>query len=632
MMYNFKTLVAQYILNRGRMFLGKKLAGTKTQVTGALLRRNKDFVILAISLTLLFIGASFLFKSANEYVMWKYDDTEHLSIAYNLFHGRGLTVDFIDLEASTVEKNIPALKKYDQISNPLRGKGPLYFVLLGAWLKITDANYSNWYFWGSIFNFILVASSVVIFYIYSKRYFGWEIAAFSAPILALMPGLLWFSVRLRPDVLAFILIIASLYYGARKIDIQNLVTTGIFCGLAHLTHPLGILPGSAFLIYLLLKGKFRAIFIFVATWFVIMVPWMVRNYIVFSDATRGLGLPIPTNISMVLGLASPSAVNLDAIKISTADSLAVVPFTILKEMFNDLINIYGMQLFVIFISFAIVAYISFASLNRISSRKNIALILGWAFAYALLILRIAFYENSGLFAEIFVLFGVPIAGYLYIRLFSGHRDIFTTNGKSIYTILAIFGVISFSSYFIYGIKSGRVDVEPRLILYTLYIFIPLAIIGIKNLLEIIFGFFIDASQKKIVSLSLVFMLVLFSLVQASTGINSINKFQESRAENNDQKSIDSWIIKNTPLNAKIASDLPVVVLLRTGHEAVNFARAYIDNPTYERWIIKKFDIDYLVFYYPKNRQTVNLSATNLGDIELSMVYKIGQGSIYKINS
>ncbi|MDF0681307.1 MAG: hypothetical protein P0116_10110 [Candidatus Nitrosocosmicus sp.] len=102
-----------------------------------------DLIIITISLVVLLAGWAFLFESANEWVLWKYDDTEHLSIAFNLFSGKGLTKDFIDLESNTVEKNIPSLQKYEDISNPLRSKLPLYFILLGAWLHITSSNFTS---------------------------------------------------------------------------------------------------------------------------------------------------------------------------------------------------------------------------------------------------------------------------------------------------------------------------------------------------------------------------------------------------------------------------------------------------------------------------------------------------------
>jgi hypothetical protein len=359
---------------------------------------------------------------------------------------------------------------------------------------------------------------------------------------------------------------------------------------------------------------------------------MVRNYLIFGDATRGLGLPIPMNMATLLGLATPSAVGLDAAKVTTANSLAVLPLGTLVEMYNELTNIYGMQLFLIFISFSIVAYICFSSLRNILSRKNILFILAWVLIYGILIVRIATYKDSGLAPQFFVLFGVPLLGYIYIRFFSGHKDVFTTGKNNIYAILAIFGIISFTSYFLYGIKSGRIDVEPRLILYTLYLFIPLAIIGIKKILQIVFIPLNMPRRRKTVTLSLVCILIIFSFVQVSTGLPAINQFQEIRAEKDFQKSMHDWIKRNVPLNAKIGSDFPHVVLLRTGHEAVNFAQAYKDNPSYERWIINKFDLDYLVFYYPKNRQTVNLTITDLGDMQLTLVYRSGLGSIYKITS
>lgn len=591
---------------------------------------SKDLIILIISLSLLSVGATFLFKSAFEWVNWKYDDAENLSIAYNLFHGKGLTKSYIDLEANTVAKNIPVLKIYDQISNPLRGKGPLYYVFLGGWLTITDANSSNWYFWGSIFNFSLVASSIVTFYFFTKRYFGNEIAAYATPVLALMPGLLWFSVRIRPDVLAFVFIMMSLYFAGRKTTVQNLVITGVFCALAHLTHPLGILPGSAFLIYLLLfKRKFKGALIFMTTWILALSPWIVRNYIVFGDATRGLGLPpIPGSISTALGLVSPSSINLDAAKLAVANSASVLPFDTLREMLKDLTTVYGMQLFIVFVSFSIIAYLSLPSIRRVlSTRKNVPLVLGWVFVYSALILRAVFYQNGGLFVQVFLLFGAPILGYLYLRI--RHKNVFTTNGD-IYTILAIFTSISFLSYFMYGIAASRIDVEPRIILYSLYVFIPIAVIGIKKLLTTVYSYITSPPRKDVIRLSLISILVIFSLVQTSTGIVLINIFQTARAEHDDQKSMNRWITENIPIDAKIASELPHVVLLRTGHEAVNFQHVYKDNISYERWIIKKFDIDYLVFYYPKNRQGESLSVTDLGEIELKMVYHSAKDSIYKV--
>ena len=173
----------------------------------------KDLFIVIISVILLIIGSSFIFDSANKWVYWLYDDTEHLSAAYNLFHGKGLTVDSIDIEVRFLNTNIPALQSHDQISHPLRAKGPLHLVLLGGWLSATGANFGNWYFWGSLFNLILTAAFIVIFYLFTKRFFGIAIGAYATPVLAVTPAVLWVSVRIRPDVLSYLFMLVSLYFG-----------------------------------------------------------------------------------------------------------------------------------------------------------------------------------------------------------------------------------------------------------------------------------------------------------------------------------------------------------------------------------------------------------------------------------
>jgi len=155
--------------------------------------------------------------------------------------------------------------------------------------------------------------------------------------------------------------------------------------------------------------------------------------------------------------------------------------------------------------------------------------------------------------------------------------------------------------------------------------VPLAIIGIKKLLEIPFRFIAASLQSKVISLSMVSILVAFSLTQATAGISSINAFEKPFFEKEYQKKIDKWIVENTPTDAKIATELPHAVLLNTGREAVNFFYAYKDDVSYERWIIKKFDIDYLVFYFSPNE----LSITDLGEMKLDLVYKAANSSAYQ---
>jgi hypothetical protein len=158
--------------------------------------------------------------------------------------------------------------------------------------------------------------------------------------------------------------------------------------------------------------------------------------------------------------------------------------------------------------------------------------------------------------------------------------------------------------------------------------LPLAVVGIWIIVEFVISHsFISPQHKKIfVSTSLIGILVIFSYVQLSAGIAAVNALAERFSESESQKDLQQWIRENIPPDAKIASDRPHAVLLRTGHEAINFQPTYRDNIAYEKWIIKKFDLDYLVLYVIKP-----LLVTDLNDIQLQTVYEgKGAGFIYKI--
>jgi hypothetical protein len=560
--------------------------------------RNRHIIVLIFSEILLVVSASFLFQGAIERTSWLYDDTEHLSIAYNLFHGKGLSRDFIDMGASSPESNIQNLMMYDQISNPLRSKAPLHLVLLGGWLYITGADYSNWLLWGSIFNLILAGISVVLFYLFTKRYFGFEVATYSTPVLALMPALVWYSVRIRPDLLAFIFIISALYFAARRITYTNIILVGLFTGMAHLAHPIGLLPGSALLVYFLLfKRNFKATLVLLATWALIISPWMVRNYIIFGDALQGLGIPIPRSISTTLGLIAPNTSTLNSADVG---AMAGVPLSqTLIGMLDEFSRLYGMQFFMVFIACSVIAFLSFQAIKRKWSSSSTNSKAFFILSVALYLGVTAWAASSGdLIIQAIVFILIPLIAYLSIRLFSGHKDIFTNEGKEIYTILGIFAIVSFIPYLMYAQTTGRVVPEVRVLVFSLFLLIPLSIVGIRKMLLALYAGITSspAIRNTFASLTIIAVLIIFCVTQVSAGIPSISSFQIQFAESEHMKVVHKWINENIPADAKVASNMPHAVLLRTGHEAVNFPTAFIGNETYGSWIIRKFDIDYLIFY------------------------------------
>lgn len=599
-----------------------------------------DIIILTLSISLLLIGAALLFKSSNEWIYWKYDDAEHLSVAYNFIHGKGLTKDAIDIEASQVLTNINSLKKYDQISQPLRAKPPLHLILLGAWLYVTQATFRNWVFWGNIFNLLLTVLSIIIFYFFIKRHFGFEISAYSTPVIALMPSLLWFSVRVRPEILAFIMSILTVHFGSSTIRSQNVILAGIFCGLAHFTHPIGMVTGWALLVYYLLGRKFKAAAILVAAWIAVISPWMFRNLLIFGDATQGFGIPVPRSLLIAIGLIRPDlGPYSDVAGTSGGLSLSVanVPlYSTIVGMLDEFGRLYGMQFFMIFISMSIFAFVSFSTLRKLLFPGYMKIII--------FMILIALYGRAVLFAvalntnkealpiQVIILLLVPFSIFLYIKLFSRHKNLFSSNESSVAQILGILGVLTFLPYLMFAQLTGRIVPEVRILTWGLYMVIPLAIIGLKRIIRAITILLHKNLSSRALQKLMIIVLAIIIIPQAYQGIISIDAFQNRYHEEVYQKNMHDWIRNNIPLNSNIASELPSTVLLRTGLPTVNFQYIYKDNVDYENWIIKKFDLDYLVFYYPKDKNSVSLQFTNLDGFKLVPVYEGPRNIVYKIQT
>lgn len=592
---------------------------------------NHDFSILFLSLSLLVGCAAIIFPSANHWMYWLYDDTEHLNMAYNLFHGRGLTIDLIDQEAAFKETNVPALNSYDEISRPLQNKAPLYLVFLGAWLTVTGADFTNWYFWGSILNFIFASAFVVVFYIFTKRYFGKTLALYSTVVVALMPSLVWFSVRIRPEVLAYVFIASSLYFAASALTKRNVAIAAVLSALAHLTHPIGLISGSAFLVYLVYKRKLKMAFLLVIVWSVVLTPWMARNYLVFGDITQGLGIPIPKSVLFSLDLVNKNALNSNLVNPNDISSISGAPiFATLTGMLHEFATLYGMPFFMLFMACGIVAYLSFVPIrNALSSKKRAILfasLLGlWGAAVGASITAV---EEAAVVIQSVLIFVIPLIAFLYVKLFTSYRNALTSNGNDIYILLGILGVITMITYVVFAQLSGRTVPEIRMMISTLYMLVPLAIMGLVQMFEIPVKRLVPIkSYKAALTITTISILAIFSISQAATGIPAVLAYQNQNAEDMYDRATNEWIRNNVPAGANIASDLPHGVMLRTGHPSVNFYYEFKGDHSYEKWIIKKFDIDYLVFYfgYPP------VQTVHLGEIKLELAYNIDNNSVYKVS-
>jgi hypothetical protein len=219
---------------------------------------------------------------------------------------------------------------------------------------------------------------------------------------------------------------------------------------------------------------------------------------------------------------------------------------------------------------------------------------------------------------------------LYIKLFSKYKNVFSVEGHPAYVLIGLFVIVTFIPYIMFAQIAGRTNPEIRIIIQSLYLLIPLAFLGISKALDCISP--LIKFEKYYLIFPLVAILVLsFSFLQMYQGINSIDNLQKSFAENKNQKALDNWLTNNIPEDTKIASDLPHAILLKTGHPSINFAHLYKDNTSYEEWLIKKFDIDYFVFYYVKDKPPYELTNLELQGFNLQKIYQGDEGGlVYRI--
>lgn len=607
------------------------LSALKTRIYAKPMCSMKDVVVLSLSIVLLLIFSLVLYQGSYMWVNWKYDDTEFLSLSYNLFHGKSLTRDMIDFEARFEDTNIPELSKHMEISNPLTSKGPIFFLLLGSWLKLTNSDYSDWYLKGSILSTVLVASSLVVFYFFIKRYFGFQIAAYSTPVLVLMPGMFWLGVRIRPEVLAFIFIILAFDLALRSSERRHywqVIMIGVLLGLAHLTHPTALAAGAGILLYLIfVKHRIKDVLLILLIWAVTISPWMVRNYILFGEPFEGLGIVIPNLFTQSL-----SHFPTDALLNLSGDPEAPIlrsnyPLSqVISNIQSELSGFYGMAFFVFFIALSVMAYVRIDRIKHYLSTWPhsliaIAVISGYV---GLVIWTSSLHNNDNSFIiQIIVYIILPFFGTLLYG-----RDILS-DSSDVKSLLGIYLVVGFIQYVIISFSFGNAA-EVRFLFLSIFFAIPLAIIGLKNLI----GYILPKHRNKAVTVhvSLFAILITYVSFQAISGVSSINSFQQSLALKDYQDDMHQWIIGNIPKDAKIATDLPHTILLKTGRQAVNFAWNQVDNIDYERWIIKRFDIDYLVFNYPAASSAGRLTYTDLHDLRLQMVFEGSNGThIYRVD-
>ena len=257
--------------------------------------KNKQFKIDFILIVFL-IASSFLFSSAyrelTEDIMWHRDDAYAIFVA-DSFRNTG---DFFYIGESHQSRSVTDIIESNRpVTFPFGEKGTVYFIAMGSLFSILDSDASNWYQHGSMLNSILAIVFLILLYSLLRIHFGIHVAFFSSLLIAFLPIFVINAATPRPIMLFFVFTIISFFF--LKHRRSNYILFGIFAGLAHLTHPFGIILPITYFFILLLNQKFRGFLITFVVYQLILIPWYVRSLYYFNDFGKGLLLPFSKNIS-----------------------------------------------------------------------------------------------------------------------------------------------------------------------------------------------------------------------------------------------------------------------------------------------------------------------------------------------
>lgn len=432
------------------------------------------------------------------------DDVDYINIANNVKSGSGFVVSYQNNWQGEYRDPLPGnvtasaiSKLYPELNTPYGGKGPIHFLLLAFTYWVTGATITNWYFWGSVLSGIITLCMIITLFIFSKKYFGVDIAIVSAFIASIATMIVLYSTRILQYPLVYTFIIMSFLF--IKKTKRDCVLFGIFAGLANLTHPIGILPIAGYGLFLLFKKEFKEFGIVVLTWFLVLLPWFIRNVLTFGGFGYGLGIPYSTTLSELLGLDRFASSHFipGILGQSLGFASEFLPFDTFSQFYSlYLTTIYHAQTLTLILLFIIAAFISFEGikkyLNVIYSKPRppkllfgIKIIAIFIFVVFLLTSNLwAKYITDNpiqiiLFTQVFLIFILPIV--LLVKLYKSNREIFEISIPRIHLVIPFFGLVSLLVYIFFSQEQNIEVLELKVLMPFFLIGLPLGLYGIKKI-------------------------------------------------------------------------------------------------------------------------------------------------------
>lgn len=248
--------------------------------------KPKDFlkIIIVLSLIgkLLFV---FIFINLNDLEYYEYGD-----IANNLYQGHGYSLlHEIDKAGNDLNRSVePNISAY---------MPPGYVFYLYPFFAISDTIVRNLLI---IFSQILI-SCLLIFLVYkfTREYFSETSALIAAAITGFLPEFVFAHTHIQITLFYHIGIVALLLQlyklNSYKINFNAIIIIGIIFGSLILFRSEILLFATIIIIYLINKRDFKESVIIMGIIILIILPWQVRNYIVFDKI-----IPITTSSGLNL--------------------------------------------------------------------------------------------------------------------------------------------------------------------------------------------------------------------------------------------------------------------------------------------------------------------------------------------
>lgn len=467
---------------------------------------------------------------------WVGDDLLYVNLADNLRKGSGLTSDILIwrqiLSSSPTGEIIYRYQEWETVSHPIHNVGFIYPLFLAVVFMVFSAHPPSLYFVAAIANTAVTLLVIIAVFLFALKLFDRKTALLTSIAAALLPSLYWYSMQSDPLPLFFLWVILTFIVASKASGIKGWLLVGALVAVAHLTHGLGILIIATFLLWCLIERRFKDSLFLMISYISLMLPWFIRNQLLFGDFSLGTGIPAST----ILGWFKVKYGSIgSSLSISATSNFTI--FDVLSKMYNDLTQTYNMG--------------------------YIALLLFFAFC------GLYWYKSRRILAPQFILLALSLLGYVYTAFAIGRVVPETRYLMCSFLVLlplSIYGFINIVFASLSKVKPAEIGKKVS--------FTPLTKIAQIGIILLLLGVMIT------------------SLIPFAANLDATNK---TYAATNDELRVSELLKQQNPETTVLLTNEPFVTYIFTGLKSL-YLHSEKTNITQLEWLINRYNVSYVVIY------------------------------------